>query len=314
MHDLLLSGIPGSKPIGAMAAFGLLRIVATETPFGEARLSWRFASDWHPVLHASKPLRLESLIDFLIQRQPTRSEAKFLLWNDDIKCDPCKFRNEVIQASAGGVDDEICPYFTAFGSEAITAKSTPDVKPTAFHMTAGQQRFLKSCIELSRSLDPNKHSSRQTGEQRHAELGSIWNEALMGPWLYHAKVHSLGWDPTTEALYALSDRSPSKAKPRAVLGAVWLAFESLPLFPSVPGRRNLLTTAFDLRGSSFTWPIWESVISLESLKHWLAMPDIVEDTPSMRKLTRGGIAELFRARCIRDGNGRGTFRNAVQII
>lgn len=313
MHELPLNGIPGSKPIGAMAAFGLLRIVAAETPFGDARLSWRLDSDWHPVLHTQESTTVDSVIEFLIHRQPKRSGARFLGWNDDIKCDPDQFRNAVVQASESE-DYEGCLYFAAYGSDAITAKSTPDVKPTAFHMTAGQQRFLKSTRDLAESLDPGHGSSqRQADEQRVAEVDLIWRETLGGPWTYRDSTHSLGWDPTTEALHALCDRSPSAVGARAVRGAVWLAFESLPLFPSVPGQKQLLTTGFNQGGTDFTWPVWEPPISVESLRYWLAAPNIAASTPDMMRLHYCGIAALFRAHCSRDGNGRGTFRNAVQI-
>ena len=337
MHELQLTGISGSKPIGAMAAFGLLRVVANERPFGNVRLSWRFASDWRPVLHTEQAICLESLIEFLIDRQPRRTDARFLQWNDDIKCMPEEFLDQLVQVTSEA-DEEACLFFAAYGCEAITAKSTPDVKPTAFHMTAGQQKFLKSARELSALLDPQNHSSRQSVEQQRTEIAQSWRETLIGPWTYQDKVHSLGWDPTTEALYALSDRSPSEVGARSVLGAVWLAFESLPLFPSVPGDEQLLTSGFDREGNNLTWPVWESPVSVDTLRHWLAAPDLAKDNsepaapyrrtasahwpavpdlaesnPKMKELHKRGISALFRARCTRDGNGRGTFRNAVQI-
>jgi hypothetical protein len=53
-------------------------------------------------------------------------------------------------------------YFAAFGSDIVTARSTADVKPTAFHMTAGRQKFLNSIQKLGNSMkkDQKKHSKR----------------------------------------------------------------------------------------------------------------------------------------------------------
>jgi hypothetical protein len=310
MYEVSLPGISGSNPIGAMAAFGLFRIVFEERPFGLAKLSWQFVSDWHPVLHCEEPLNIDTLTEFLINRQPSRTSAEFISWNDDIKSNPEVFRTELLKVET----DERCRFFCAFGSESITAKSTSDVKPTAFHMTAGQQRFLKLCAVLSNSLDPTeKRTSRQTNEQRLEELNAAWRETLNGPWTYSDDTHSLGWDPTTEGLYALSDRSPSASGARSVRGAVWLAFESLPLFPSVPVRKKLQTTGFDVDAKHFTWPVWRPSISLHTLHTWLAAPELVEPKPDMPRLKRRGFSALFRAQCLRDGNGRGTFRNAREI-
>ena len=324
MHELILSGIPGSNPIGAMASFGLFRIVVCERPFGDARLSWRRDTDWRPVLHTAENADAEVIAKFLVNRQPERTKAAFLLWNDDIKCDPPKYRCQLEKArheflSAGRESiaraEESARFFCAFGGDGITAKSTADIKPTAFHMTAGQQRFLKSALELSVSLDPQRRSSkRQTEEQRHAELVETWREAICGTWKYSDSHHSLGWDPTTEGLYALSDRSPSAAGASSVRTAVWLAFESLPLFPCVPGERKLLTTGFDQHDESFLWPVWESPITLDSVRALIGSPEITASKLNMAALRRRGIAALFRARCIRDGNGRGTFRNAVEFV
>ena len=267
-------------------------------------------SDWHPALHCQESIDLDTLIEFLINRQTSRTLSNVLSWNGDIKCDPEDFRKQLENCD----DDEVIRFFCAFGSESITAKSTPDVKPTAFHMTAGQQRFLKACLDLSKSLDQSENrTSRQTKEDRLKELNGAWREALFGPWTYSDETHSLGWDPTTEGLYALSDRSPSSAGARAVRGAVWLAFESLPLFPSIPVRKKLHTTGFDLEAKLFTWPIWEPSISLDSLRTLLAAQDLIEKSPNMGQLNQRGCTTLFRSQCVRDGNGRGTFRNAIEI-
>lgn len=323
MHELILSGIPGSNPIGAMAALGLFRIVAEERPFCDVRMSWCLESDWRPVLHSSHQVDVDDLIQFLIDRQPGRTAAPFLNWNNDIKCAPSEFRMQLDIArnewlSADRVGDygsrEWMQFLCAFGCETIRAKSTPDVKPTALHMTAGQQRFLKSVVDLSSSLDPQQRSSRrQSEEQRQEEIKAEWNETLRGPWRYSSSEHSLGWDPTTEGLHALSDRSPSAAGPRSVRGAVWLAFESLPLFPTVPGEHKLLTTGFHPDGGAFTWPIWQPAITLDAVRVLLNLPDLFAVEIKARLLRSRGIVALFRSQCRRDGNGRGTFRNAVEM-
>lgn len=248
MNSLNLPGLSGSNPLGALAAFGLLRVLAKEERFGEVKLAWSLAADWIPELHCEQACNLDQLIEFLIDRQSERIEVLFQEgWRDDIKLAPDDFRQLWVSVLRLYNDDtelslasELAAFLTAYGSEVIKdKKARPDVKPTAFHMTAGQQRFLKSARDIADSLDPRQLASkRQTSDDRRNELRETYHAALTGPWLYQDAFHSLGWDPTTEGLYALSDSSPSEAGARSVRAAVWLAFESLPLFPSVPiGRR-----------------------------------------------------------------------------
>jgi len=255
MSIIQLPGLSGSNPLGAMAAFGLFRSVARELPFGIAKLSWYFDADWRPQIHVKQNCEFDDLIQFLIDRQPARTKALFLNWHDDIKTSPESFRElwQTVQRECDTDSDsasweENAAFLTAYGSEIVKdKKAKPDVKPTALHMTAGQQRFLKSVREVANSLDPQQRASkRQSPEDRLAELREAYAIALHGPWTYKDSNHSLGWDPATEGLYALSDVSPSKSGPSSIRAAVWLAFESLPLFPSVPGgkRPMALTLVF----------------------------------------------------------------------
>jgi hypothetical protein len=330
MNVLPLRGLSGSNPLGAMAAFGLLRILSIEErckqEFGQAKLKWSFASDWIPEVHLERSCKLEQLIKLLIDRQPERCSLLFREgWRDDIKCPPVVFRElwkSVLHEYETGSDVctafELAAFLAAYGSEVIKdKKANPDVKPTAFHMTAGQQRFLKSAKDVADSLDPNQLASRrQTTEARMQELGEAYRVALNGPWSYQDEYHSLGWDPATEGLYALSDSSPSDAGARSVRAALWLAFESLPLFPSVPtsvpiGNR-LHTTGFDRAGTAFTWPIWEPPLSLETLRIMLGSTEFDDATKNVSILQARGVCAVMRSQCVRDANGRGTFRNSTE--
>lgn len=326
MNTILLSGLSGSHPLGAMAAFGLLRILARELPFGTARLAWVFDGDWRAELHVEEEIDADRLIDYLIERQPQRSVSPWLTWHDDIKSNVPLFREQwesileryrgIISGSTTDVvaTDEFAEFMTSFGSEVVLAKSKPEVKPTAFHMTAGQQRFLKAAKDLADSLDPTKRASkRQTEPDRREELSVAYRTALLGPWTYEDSLHSLGWDPATEGLYALSDRSPSEAGPSSVRAAVWLAFESLPYFPATPKGKALHTTGFRVNGELFCWPIWDTPIGVDALRCLIGLPDLYEDQIDAAKLSTRGVRVLMRCPCVRDANGRGTFRNAVGV-
>ena len=319
MTPIEMNGLCGSSPIGAMAAFGLLRVCSQIGELGAVALGWKQTSDWHPVLAVSKGASSATdLARLLTNHLRSRYQAPFLTWQDDIKVEPEILRTRLseVRHSANRQSNEVASFFAAFGSEFITARSTPDVKPTAFHMSAGQQKFLKSARELAESISPARRPSRgQTAAAVQAETESAFAEALAGPWRYQDTQHALGWDPATEALGALSSIAPSKAGPASVRAAVWLAFEALPLFPCVPSGRKLETRCFamiDREFESFTWPLWNSAISLTTLQSLLALDALNQNEPLPRDLTSRGIKAVYRSKCFRDGNGRGTLRHAVR--
>lgn len=322
MNTLHLSGLSGSTPLGAMAAFGLLRILAREKPFGDVWLSWSHTGDWIPRLHCQQSFSLDQLTEFFIDRQSERIRNVFPeAWCDDIKSAPEDFRRlgkSVYECFHDDTDlsqaTELAAFLSAYGSEVIRdKKAKPEVKPTAFHMTAGQQRFLKSAKDIADSLDPNQLASkRQKSNARRKELRETYHSALVGPWMYQDSFHSLGWDPATEGLYALSASSPSESGARSVRAAVWLAFESLPLFPSVPVGSRLHTTGFDRSGMALSWPIWEPPISLDTLRILLGSAELQDSAENIVALRARGVRAILRSQSVRDANGRGTFRNAIE--
>jgi hypothetical protein len=318
MPALSLTGLIGSHPLGALAAFGLLRIASQSKQFANLRLSWRFDDDWIAVFHeeSQRPeTALHSvLIETLLEQQQGRAQKDFLDWNDDIKVAAEQWsallENKGCQCKLDS--RESVDFLTAFGSETVLAPSTGNIKPTAFHMTAGQQAFLKSARELASSLDPDHAiTRRETRDAVRREIVEAFERALFGPWLYKDRFHSLGWDPATEALYALLARAPGSEKPFSERGAVWLAFEALPLFPTAASGNRLLTRGFDSRAKSLSWPIWTAPISINTLRSLLGLRELHTGRPAMGELSRRGIVAVYRSQCQRDANGRGTLRNAT---
>jgi hypothetical protein len=108
-------------------------------------------------------------------------------------------------------------------------------------MTSGPQRFLRIAGELARTLKSGE------GDGPRERIRERFREGLFGPWRYRDKQHPLGWDPVFERLHALQARSPDKEDPMSVSAVVWLAFESLPLFPVATRGGRLLTGGFDER-------------------------------------------------------------------
>jgi len=143
----------------------------------------------------------------------------------------------------------------AYGSE-MAVDNNGNVKPTAFHFTAGQQMFLSMVRDLCRGI-------------RRADI----EEALLGPWKNVSKLPSLSWDAASPRIYALRASDPSQEKRGSVAGANWLAFVALQFFPVVPIDSQVLTPCVEgqWKDSRFRWPLWRQPLSADSVASLLRM-------------------------------------------
>jgi hypothetical protein len=293
-NNIILSGLIGSNPLGALAAFGLLRVCSEIPALEGARLGWAWEHDWAAVLRTPEEIQKDELIELLTTRQQERSLDIFS-WSGDIKMDPVEYHEQLTkQAEAATINNRLdADFFAAFGSDIVTARSTGEVKPTAFHMTAGRQKFLNSIQELGNSLK--------------TDTKKAFDEALFGPWKYADRYHSLYWDPSTERLHALRYLAPTKENPKCVRGAVWMAIEALPLFPTAAAYGRLATTGFTReRPMTFVWPIWKMPISLDTLRTLLMTSD------DKASLERRGVAVLYRSTRSESDHGAAILRPAVE--
>src|ERR1019366_10650811 len=85
MSEIILRGLSGSHPLGALAAIGLLRCCQDLAGVDGARLGWRREGDWVAVLKTEPEVSEDSLIEMLAIRQQTRLSAPEMNWTDDIK-------------------------------------------------------------------------------------------------------------------------------------------------------------------------------------------------------------------------------------
>jgi len=181
-NDIILTGLIGSNPLGALSAFGLLRICDEIPALKGARLSWGWYHDWTAVLNTPGDICKDELLELMIARQQKRSLDIFG-WSDDIKVDPKEY-HEILkrQAEAATLHNRLdVDYFAAFGSDIVTARSTADVKPTAFHMTAGRQKFLNSIQKLGNSMKKDTKKSIRRGSVWALEVCRQISFPLLGP-------------------------------------------------------------------------------------------------------------------------------------
>lgn len=249
-HTISLPALMGSHPLGALASFGLLRLATEWDP--QAQLSFEMQDDWVARLHSEELSTAELLIEKLSAWVSSDVLDRLLEWAEDVRVPPKEYRKLLEQAT--GDDDH---YFAAFLS-AIACDGAVDgqkglVKPSAFYMVSGQQTFLGGMQQVVAAV------------RASPEIG--FKEALIGPWRYQTKAHSLGWDPNAERLYALRHRAPTAEKPSCIAGAVVLAFWALPLMPgvSVGGRPHTIGFSRRKEGTFLAWPIFSAPIDLAEL-------------------------------------------------
>lgn len=295
MKSLMLSALIGSHPMGALSSFGLLRLVSTVDP--SARLAFVLRDDWISFIESSVVTSEEALVEVLTQWLKAKDLDQALSWADDVRVAPPIYREALRAASAGrqAVRSDFLCSLVADGS--VDAQKGL-VKPSAFYMVSGQQSFLGGLREI---LAQAKKSPE-----------AIFREAVLGPWCYRVRAHSLGWDPNTERLYALRSRAPTSEKASCVAGAVLLAFWALPMMPALSYEGRSQTIGFLRKGREqcFCWPIFSKPIDISELttllhvgpKGWRGGQNL-----------RSGIEAVFESSRFEFGQGYAVLRPARPI-
>lgn len=316
--DISLNGLVGSHPLGTLAAFGLLRACSEIKELSGACLYWRMEDEWVAWIEApasSKEELRRSLIEGLVARQAKRPEAAY--FKGSIEPLPGEYRLALQAAAESSCSRlrEAVDFYAAFGSEIVTFRKQSDkkdhIKPTAFCMTSGNQDFLSLVQELASSLCHGNEKKRGHDPE------DAFEESLFGPWTYTDDQHHLGFDPSSERLYALRHKKPEKDRVnRSVRAAVWLAIESLPLFPTTASSYNrLMTTGFSrVDGRSvLTWPIWTKPIGLDTLRTLLTSTELVRGRQGWQSLARRGVSAVYRSVRSEFGQGYAILRPATLV-
>jgi hypothetical protein len=206
-------------------------------------------------------------------------------------------------------DREAADFLVSLGSECVRAQHKNEVKPSALHMTSGNQQFLETLRDLAKSLDAT--------EPAHAKAScppaDAFREALFGEWRSADTFSSLGFDPTTEAIYALTAAAPTDTGPRSTRAAVWLAVEAIPLFPCFPVAGRLQTRGFIESGTKFRWPVWTAPLTLPEIRTLVGLPALFAPDPSPTTLRSYGVSAVFAAERVTIGKGYGQFRPGIRV-
>jgi hypothetical protein len=288
VHRIELTGLWADLPIGAMAAFGCLRICDRTPQWRGSNLSWsQSGGGFQATLWTYEERKADELVAALIADVAGAGDRLELSWAEQIKtAAPGMFVRNAERALAEGASQrDTSDWFAAFGSD---LGNDDKIEPTPFDMSVARQKFLADARRLALTL----------ADRRNVDSGKTagaYQEALFGPWTYRDDQHSLGWDPSTMKLGAFTYKAPTAMVNTGVRAAVWLAFESLPLFPCFYDH-GLKTRAFRAgREVSFCWPVWTPPISLDALRTLLGWAALLEDEPPIEELRARGVAAVFRS-------------------
>lgn len=291
---ICLTGLDGSNPLAFLAALGTL--CALEDRGVAARLSWENQGVWRPILHGVDSL--EELVNLLWSDLQTWEDEPALLLSyskgdkteRDLKPSPERMAEYLRQMRAlGGRSAALA---SAFGSDLVTDNNGA-TKPTAFHFTAGQQRFLTMAEDLRLGLT-------------HEDFV----EALAGPWRWTRELPVFAWDGSGARGYALRATDPSKDKKVGVPAADWLALLGLRLFPVVRNGEHLRTTGFTggWKDGQFTWLLWDPPLASCVVGSLLQHTTLAADPASRPKLSAWGVASVLESKVTRtDQGGYGSF-------
>jgi len=312
VSHLPLPALHADNPIAFLAALGTLRILDGIRPAWKSHIRWINNGNWIPELSVIGDTSLDQVSAALASNVINRTRAPEYNWAEVIAVAPEIFhaKAEAALQTATMSQREAVDFFAAFAAEGATSNSG-DMKPMDLCMTSGQMKFLKEMRAITATL-------ALAPKPEEASFVERFRAVLTGPWNYADDQHSLGWDPTNEPVHALGAYDPSGGgKQTSVRELVYLAAESLSLFPVFARLRRLRTTGFhqdEHRQSWFHWPIWEPELSFHSVRSLLQLRVIAYPMRNERELRTRGIHAIYCSRRHEFGKGYGIFRPAQLVM
>jgi hypothetical protein len=310
MTSIELRGLKGDTPIGAMAAFGVLRVCQRLPGLAGSKLGWKSGGGGDfGVLTVPGETTPEALVATLVEDVKKAAARWELNWEEQIKTQtPEQFRAAAVAALEEGAW-ETAGWFAAFASELVYGDDEK-IDATPFDMSVARQKFLADARKLAAGLAEDRPGKKSKS------AAESYREALFGPWKYEDDQHSLGWDPSTMKLGAFTYKAPTAMANTGVRAAVWMAFESLPLFPCFADEKGRLEVQGFRRGRrdyTLYWPVWRPAISLETLRSLLGWQGLQEDQVSAAELEARGVVALYRSERFKPNKYLSSFRAAELV-
>jgi|GEM_PF-4845944 hypothetical protein len=200
---ITLTALKGSSPIGAMAAYGVLRVLHLQGT--DARLLF-------------DPETSQASIDVTLDDQGLIGVIREYVARVD--CAPG------FMVPVNGEDILKSEFGPALYCEKKD-KGGSKIDKTVFNRVAGSDNVLNLARKAREEILKTTKKSKPPEENIR--------EALFGPWLQNDDIAAFGWNPADkkEAASLAGNRVPKVLPQRTVVGANWLAFESLPLLAPI---------------------------------------------------------------------------------
>lgn len=290
--EIRLDALEARNPLGLFAALGALDVATRLLPGRRVTLRWD--GGLRPTAVLVGPDSLDHLVELCLVDRDRWMTSPVLAWPDrsrpieDLKLEPDELRGwieaslEVYWRSGERADIDLVAGLVADGG--VAGKG--DSKPTHFHFTAGQQRFLRMARELGRGLSAERIL-----------------EAVQGPWRYEGDAPDLGWDVRGDRVFALRGFDPSNDKRPGVPGANWLGLLGLRYFPVTVRRGRVDTTGCvgGWKSGRFIWPVWHDGLPSDVVASLLGDRSLERLGSGGRR--RLGVVELFASPIRRTSQG-----------
>lgn len=201
-----LTALRANNPVAVMAAYGVLRLLPG------ARLRWVDACpelDWDG-----------DIIRTLVEALPERRRAP-----------EATALNDPRDKNIGGVSGfrQLAHAIPTEWLIAYASEGPAGIRPSGLLLMGGRHQFIANAREIMDEL--------ATGD-----VEARLKESLIGPWRYADQgLQAWGWDAAARIDAAGSPKDVSGTPKFGVVGAYWLAWESLPLWPMVNQRTVSMT-------------------------------------------------------------------------
>lgn len=292
MNGVELHGLRGNNPLAYFATLGVLAVLERVGP-DPPTLRWSNGVVAHPVVTGASGV--QEIAELVMTDHEAWLSSPALgefgsTRHDDVKLDPEQLADYLRAAQVADDGGRSLALASALAPEGCF-DGNQVAKPTDFHFTAGQQKFLAVAREI-----------------RDGVTATDVVEALVGPWAYRSELKTLKWDVSDDRVFALSAKDPSTTPKQTMPGAEWLGLLGLPSFP-VFRRDERRTATTGCQGKSwkagtFTWPIWSEPLSFDAVRSLVAQ-DFGYPT---NRWERWGVVCLLRSVIRRsDQGGYGTF-------
>lgn len=183
-------------------------------------------------------------------------------------------------------------------------------------LTGGSgQNFLETALHLSGFHEKPKDRLARNTTKEHLHA------TLLEPWKYQESMPGCRWDAQEDRHYALRHRNPTQShkgeekndhdgKVRTQRGANRLGIEALSIFPLMPNAKRAETPGFSYskeRGHRFTWPIWDSQLTLPAVHVLIGHPSLTNKEPKIEDLSPLGVKAVFRVKRLVKDKGQVSF-------